>query len=139
MEDSVLTAEKISTGELRRFGLIVGNVFLWLGLWWMFRHRFPTLAPWFAGGGGLLVLLGLAAPRMLLLPHRLWMALGALMGSVMTRVILAVIFFGVVTPIGLIMRLLGHDLMDRGRRERSSHWVAYPPQHRTRRHYERMF
>jgi hypothetical protein len=139
MAEMVTTERDPSNGELRRFGLLVGGVFLGLGLWWMFRHRYPVVAPWFAGGGGLLVLLGLVAPRALLFPHRFWMALAELMGSVMTRVILALIFFGVVTPIGLVKRLLGHDLLDRVRRERSSHWVPLPPQRRHRRHYDRMF
>lgn len=50
---------------------------------------------------------------------RLWLGLSALLGAVMSKVILAVVFFGLVTPLALVRRALGHDPM-RGREWKKS-------------------
>ena len=60
-----------------------------------------------------LVVPALVAPRMLAPVHRAWMALGDWLGWVNTRLVLGLIFFGVVTPTGLVLRLAGRDPMRR--------------------------
>ncbi|MDX1429866.1 MAG: SxtJ family membrane protein, partial [Rhodothermales bacterium] len=47
-------------------------------------------------------------------PHRVWMILAIIIGFVMTRVILAIVFFLIVTPKGVVMRLLGKDPLTKG-------------------------
>ena len=99
--------------ELRNFALIVaGMVVLFFGALvpWLWSWRFPAW-PWYVAGS--LVAWGLAAPLSLRLPHRLWMALGHGLGWVNTRLLLAIIFYLLITPMGLIMRLLGSDPMRR--------------------------
>ncbi len=85
----------------RDFGLVVGTVFALLGAWWLYRGKFEWAAPVLLCVGAVLVLLGLVFPRALVLPNRVWTALASLLGYVMTRVILALVFFLVVTPIGV--------------------------------------
>ena len=60
-----------------------------------------------------LLLLGMIWPRLYTPLAKLWLGLSLLLGSVMSRVLLTVIFFVVVTPIALVMRLFGHDSMRR--------------------------
>jgi Saxitoxin biosynthesis operon protein SxtJ len=52
-------------------------------------------------------------PRSLTYVHRVWMAAGEALGWVNTRIILSVIFYGLVTPMGIIMRRFGRDPMQR--------------------------
>lgn len=58
-------------------------------------------------------MVGLVAPRLLRGVHSVWMAFALVLGHAMTRVILAAVFFLLVTPIGLLMRLVGRDPMRR--------------------------
>ena len=60
-----------------------------------------------------LLLLGMVWPRAYSPLARLWLGISLLLGSVMSRVVLSIIFVVVVTPIGLVMRLFGHDPMRR--------------------------
>jgi hypothetical protein len=100
------------TRELRNFGLVVGGLFILIGVWPMvWRGTGPRA--WALILGGPLVLLAIAAPRLLTWPHRAWMALAHVLGWVNTRIVLGVAFFAVFTPMGLVMRLLGKDPMRR--------------------------
>ena len=123
----------------RQFGITVGIVFLALGLWWIYRGKMTAIAPWFAGLGALLAALGLIVPRLLVWPNRGWMAMAEGMAFVMTRVVLAIVFFIVVTPIGLVKRLTGWDPLRRRGAPASSYWTAYPARQRDPKHYEKMF
>jgi hypothetical protein len=116
---------KTEPRDLRKFGLMVGGVFLALGLWFVFRHK-PWHA-WFWGPGCALVLLGALAPRALKQVYVGWMALAFTLGLVVSTVLLTVFFYVVVTPIGLAARLFGKDFL--GRKWRSgggSHWILRP-------------
>jgi hypothetical protein len=100
---------------LRRFGLVTGAILAGL-----FGLAFPLLAGrpfpvWpFAVGGGL-ALWALVAPGSLRPVYRGWMRVGTVVGWVNTRVLLALVFFLVVTPMGLVMRLFGrHPLRGPG-------------------------
>lgn len=98
--------------ELRDFGLIVGSVFVVIGLWPMvFRGEAVRL--WAIGLGGTLIAAGATFPVLLRLPHQGWMWIGHILGWINTRIILGVVFFGLVTPMGIVMRLLGKDAMHR--------------------------
>lgn len=98
--------------QLRHFGFLVGGIFGVIGLWPMvWRHQNPRL--WALALTVLLVLPALVAPRILKPVHRAWMALGEVLAWVNTRILLGVVFYGVVTPIGLVMRLMGRDPMHR--------------------------
>jgi saxitoxin biosynthesis operon SxtJ-like protein len=100
----------ISNKQLRSFGLTVGGVFAVIGLWpAVFHNEDPRW--WAVLLAGLLVIPALVFPRCLLWVYRRWMALGHVLGWINTRIILGVVFYFVVTPIGFIRRLLGKDPM----------------------------
>lgn len=65
---------------------------------------------WFVAATALLVLT-MAAPGLFRLPARGWFAFSHLLGTIMSKVILSLIFFGLVTPLALLRRVLGHDPM----------------------------
>ena len=98
--------------ELRTFGLMVGGIFVILGLWpALWRAEAPRL--WALIPGLLLVVLGISLPGSLKRAHRVWMFVGHVVGWINTRIILGVVFYGLITPMGLVMRLFGWDSMRR--------------------------
>ena len=98
--------------DLRNFGLVVGSGFLVMAGFLLWKDR--PLGPLFSLAGGVLIILGLAFPTLLKPLQKAWMTLAVLMGWVMTRVILSILFFFVLTPIGLTARLFGQRFLDRG-------------------------
>src|SRR5919205_3231201 len=117
----------------REFGLLVGAVFSLLGLWWFYRGKFAVAAYVFTITGAGLVLLGAALPRVLLVPRKFWMKLAEALSYVSSRIILGIIFFLVLTPIGLVKRAMGWDPLQRRSGSRESFWSPYPA--RPRNHY----
>ena len=100
--------------ELRRFGLLTGGVLavlFGLGLPWLFDYALPQW-PWIAGG--VLAAAGLAHPPALGPVYRGWLVFGHALGWVNTRIILGILFYLVVLPIGMLVRLFGSDPMQRG-------------------------
>jgi hypothetical protein len=123
----------------REFGLVVGSVFVLLGGWWIYRGKFLSAAHIVLPLGALLLIFGLLWPRVLVLPNRAWMLLAAGLSFVTTRIILALVFFLVVTPIGVVKRLSGWDPLSRRGGRSDSYWKPYSERQRDRRHYEKMY
>jgi hypothetical protein len=121
----------------REFGLLVGAVLSLIGAWWFYRGKFAIAALVFTIAGATLIVLGAVLPRVLSVPRKWWMKLAQGMSYVSSRIILAIIFFLVLTPIGLIKRATGWDPLQRRSGTRETFWHAYPK--RPPRHYERMF
>ena len=123
----------------RNFGLIVGGVFTLLGVWWLYRGKFLSVAEWAVMLGLALMIFGLIFPKALVYPNRAWMALAEVLAFISTRIILGLVFFLVVTPIGMIKRLFGWDPLNRRAVPRPSYWISYADRQRDPRHYEKMF
>ena len=123
----------------KEFGLVVGGVFVLLGSWWLYRGKFLSAAYVLMTLGTALILFGVLVPRLLVIPRKLWMKLAEAMAYVSSRIILAIVFFLVLTPIGLVKRAMGWDPLQRRSGPRDSFWQPYPDRQRNPRHYEKMF
>ena len=123
----------------RHFGIVVGIVLSAVGGWWLVRGKFESVSPVLVGIGAVLISLGLSFPRALVVPNRLWMKLAEVLSFLMTRIILAVVFFLVAMPIGLIRKLLGGDPLSRRAAPVESYWRPYSARQSDRRHYEKMY
>jgi hypothetical protein len=123
----------------REFGVLVGGVLLALRLWWFYRGKFEVAGVVVTFVGAALVVLGAFAPRLLVIPRKLWMKLAEGMAYVSSRIILAIVFFLVLTPIGLVKRAMGWDPLQRRSGSRESFWQPYPERQRDPRHYEKMY
>lgn len=121
----------------REFGLIVGGILVLLSGWWLYRGRFESVAQVLLPFGSLLFVLGVVWPRLLVLPNRVWMAFAEVLSYVSTRIILAIVFFLILTPIGLIKRTMGWDPLRRRAQGDTSYW--HPYRERSARHFEKMY
>lgn len=123
--------------ELRHFGLLVGGVFCLIGLWPAVVRR-EGVRLWALILGALLVGLAIVIPERLGPIHRIWMFAGHILGWINTRIILAAIYYGMLTPIGLTMRLLGRDAL-RLKILREAETYRVPKRLRPRTHMLRQF
>jgi glucan phosphoethanolaminetransferase (alkaline phosphatase superfamily) len=135
----VKIVRKKSLRAEREFGLIVGGVLLLLSSWWLYRGKFPHASQITMPLAAALLLLGLVFPRALVWPNRIWMGFAEVLAFVSTRIILGVVFFGIVTPIGIIKRAFGWDPLSRRAAPGQSYWKPYSERQRDPRHYEKMF
>ena len=109
LRDDIKGLLKATPRDLRKFGLTVGGVFLGLGVLFYLRHK--PWWPWFVSPGAPLVVLGAILPRSLKWIYVAWMTLAMLMGAVVSTVLLVLLFCLVVTPMGLVARLVGKDFL----------------------------
>ena len=126
-------------GELRKFGLLVGSVFVALGVVFLLRHK--THYPWFLFPGIVLVVAGALIPEALRHVYIGWMSLAIVIGFVVSNVILTLFFFVVITPIAMVARLAGKDFL-RLKLDRivASYWIPRKPSvAKTKADYERQF
>jgi len=121
----------------RSFGVSVGMVLCVIGalLWWRGR---VVRAEIVGGIGAVLLLAGLAYPPLLKYPSAAWWRFSRALGHFNARVLLTILFALVLTPIGLLWRLVGQDPLGR-RKDRWRGWRPYPERYRDRNHYSRMF
>jgi hypothetical protein len=132
--------QQLKTGkrDLRKLGFLVGGAFATFALLLWLRHK--AAYPYFLWASVTLIALGAVLPRALKYVYILWMTLAFALGFIMTRVILTLFFFLVVTPIGLVARLFGKDFL-RLKLDKSalSYWIHHEPKAKTPRDYERQF
>jgi hypothetical protein len=121
----------------RSFGISVGPVLLLIAAFLAWRGRM-TAAEVMAGIGALLLVLGLTKPILLKWPSAVWWKFAMVLGYVNARVILTIAFLLVLTPIGLLWRVIGRDPMRRRRRNFEG-WSAYPARYRDPNHFNRMY
>jgi hypothetical protein len=129
---------KTGPGDLRKFGLMVGGVFVALGLIFFLRHK-PSY-PFLVWPGVALIVLGALAPRSLKYIYIAWMTIAFALGFVMARVLLSICFFFLVTPIALIGRLLGKDFLSRKLdRSAQSYWIRSEAAAKSAESYEQQY
>ncbi|MEK7630452.1 MAG: SxtJ family membrane protein [Patescibacteria group bacterium] len=127
-----------TTKDLRSFGLVVGGVLTALaGFSW---YRGGSVVVLLGAPGLGLMLLGFVQPRLLLPLQKLWMSLAVILGWVMTRVIIGLLFFIIVTPAGLLMRLVGKKLLEGSfDQQAKSYWERRASNARKKENYEHQF
>jgi hypothetical protein len=124
--ESYTRDERIERPPDRQFGLVFTVVFVVLAVWPALRGR--PVRWWSAGLAAAFLILALVAPRLLGPLNRLWLRIGQVLHVGASYVFLTVIFFAAVTPIGLLLRLLGKDPLQRRFDARAStYWIERRP------------
>lgn len=109
--------------DLRQFGITLGIILgVFGGLHFLKSH--PSAWKWFCGTGAVSLLLGVVCPGVLGPAFRVFTKVAHAIGWFNTRVILVLVYYLLVTPTGLIMRLFGKDPLDRKiDRKCQSYWI----------------
>ena len=110
----------------RSFGLVFAGIFGLIGFLPLVFGEVPRA--WALILAGIFLLAALAFPRLLAPFNRVWMRFGLLLHRIVSPLVLGIMFFGVITPIGLLMRLLGKDpLRLRLDKAAGSYWIERTP------------
>ncbi len=115
-----------SRRDLRLFGLLLGLFLPLVG--WMVMRRMQVEPPWLVLGAVSATAMGLAvlAPNSLRLVHWIWHAAMFPIGWLVSKILLAVVYWGVVTPIACVLRLRGRDSLGRQfDRQAASYWTRH--------------
>ena len=105
----------------RNFGIVFFVVFLVISLYSLTFGG--GVAKWSLAVSIVFLILGLINSKILTPLNRLWFKFGILLGRIVSPIVMALIFFAVVTPIGLIMRLLRKDLLNLKYNKKKSYWI----------------
>jgi predicted permease len=129
---------KESKKDLRKFGLTVGSVLVIIaGLLFWFEK--PS-AIYFAIVGVILILTGLIYPAILKPFNKVWIGLAIVLGFIMSRVILTIFFYLILTPISLLAKLFRKKFMNlKYDKSAETHWEKRSIIHKKPIDYERQF
>ncbi len=123
--------------QLVTFGLTIAAALAVIAALRVWRRGFDEVAISALIVAALFALPAIIAPEPLAPVHRWWMRLAETLGWINTRILLIVIFYLVVTPLGLVMRLFRRDPLDMARRD--SYWTEPPANSYGDRHFEKQF
>lgn len=119
-------SEHIEGSTDRDFGLIFACVFLIIAVWPLFHNG--SLRWWAVCISGLFIGIALVKPMLLSPLNKGWTKLGILIGNIVSPIALGILFYAVVTPIGLLMRLTGKDQLNLKRDlSAKSYWIIRRP------------
>ena len=112
----------IEISSEKSFGVLFAIVFLIISLYPLIKDK--ELHLWALIVSAFFLLLALLSPKLLVLPNKLWFKFGILLGSIVAPIVMALIYFLTVLPTGLIMRLLGKDLLrQKINKDSKSYWI----------------
>jgi hypothetical protein len=110
----------------RSFGLVFAGLFLVIAIYPLFNGE--AMRWWSSGVAIAFALVALVKPALLAGLNRLWIKLGVLLGKIVSPIALGILFYGVFTPLGLVMRLAGKDpLRLKFSPEADSYWIPRDP------------
>ena len=114
-------SDKIEIGTNRNFGIVFFIVFLLIAFYPLLKGN--DLRMWSLIISFIFLGLGLINSKILTPLNRLWFKFGLLLGKFVSPLIMGIIFFVVVTPIGIIMRLLNKDLLNLKYNKKETYWI----------------
>ncbi len=128
----------VTRAQARKSALVVAAVLLLIAAWNVYRGRMGVVAV-FGTLGALLVVAGLFVPAAAGAFHRAWMRLAVALGYVNSRVLLTLTHYGLMTPYGVVSRLVGRDPLRRRGPAAESYWTERKTTRQTREQFERLF
>ena len=115
---------KIKVGSNKSFGIVFFVVFLIIGLYPLINE--DNVRIWSIIISIIFLILGLINSQILTPLNILWFKFGMLLGKFVSPIVMGLVFFLVVTPTGLIMKLFNKDLLKLRKNKNSSYWIKRP-------------
>ena len=113
--------QNIKLPSNRNFGIVFAIVFLIISLWPLLNQN--EIRFWSLIVSIIFLTLGLINSKLLLPLNKIWFKFGIFLGNFIAPIIMGVIYFFVVTPTGLIMKMLGKDLLNLKKSNKDSYWI----------------
>ena len=111
--------EKISSN--RSFGIIFSVVFILIAIWPLTQDG--SIRIWAVPISLIFVVLGLLNSKLLTPLNLIWVKFGELLGRIVAPIVMAIVYFMIVTPVGLFMRLIGKDFLNIKYSKKNSYWI----------------
>ena len=113
--------QKIKLPSNRNFGIVFSIVFLIIALWPLLSQN--DIRIWSLIISGIFLVLGLINSKLLLPLNKIWFKFGIFLGNFIAPIVMGIIYFMVVTPTGLIMKILGKDLLNLKKNNKDTYWI----------------
>ena len=113
--------KKVWMSSNRSFGLVFFAFFLIIGLWPIFEYEDVRI--WSIIAAFIFLILGILDSKYLTPLNRFWMKFGLFLGKIISPIVMGIVFFLVVTPIGIIMKIFRKDLLNIKHNQNQSYWV----------------
>ena len=113
--------KKVWMSSNRSFGLVFFAFFLIVGLWPIFQYE--NVRIWSIIVAFIFLILGILDSKYLTPLNRFWMKFGLFLGKIISPIVMGIVFFLVVTPIGIIMKIFRKDLLNIKYNKNQSYWV----------------
>ena len=112
---------KFKLGSNKSFGIVFFIVFLAIGLWPLINHH--EIRFWAILISLIFLILGMLNSKILTPFNKIWFKFGIFLGNFISPIVMGIIFFFVVTPTGIIMRLLRKDLINLKTNNEKTYWL----------------
>ena len=113
--------DEIKLGSNRIFGIVFFIVFILIAFYPLINQGEVRI--WSIVISLFFFILGIANSKILTPLNRIWFKFGLFLGKIISPIIMGIIFFFVVTPTGLIMRILGKDILNLKYNKKKSYWI----------------
>ena len=117
----MLKNQKIKIGSNRNFGIVFFIVFLIIAFWPLLNSN--EINYWSLAISITFLILGLANSKILTPLNKIWFKFGILLGNVIAPIVMGIIFFLIVTPTSIIMKILGKDVLNLKKNNNNSYWI----------------
>ncbi len=116
--------DNIKIGSNRSFGIVFFIVFLVVAFYPLINHG--NIRLWSIFLSILFLVLGLMNSQFLTPLNRLWFKFGIFLAKIISPIVMGLVFFGIVTPTGILMRLFKKDLLNLKNNDSKSYWIKRP-------------
>ncbi len=113
--------DEIKISSNRNFGIVFFIVFLIISLYPMTKNQ--DIRIWSFAIAFIFLILGILNSKILTPLNKTWFRFGLLLGKIVSPLVMGIIFFLVVTPIGLFMRIVGKDILNLKFNKNESYWI----------------
>ena len=113
--------EQIKISSNRSFGIVFFIFFLAVSLWPLINGENIRLS--FLTISIIFLILGIVNSKILTPLNKLWFKFGLFLGKIVSPIVMGIIFFFIVTPTGIIMRIIGKDILNLKRNNLNTYWI----------------
>ena len=105
----------------RSFGLLLFFILMLIGLWPLIKNDYPNF--YLISLSLIFLFLGIKNSNILTPLNRVWLKFGEILGKIIAPIVMALIYFAILTPISLVIRVTGKDLIGLKFSKKSTYWI----------------